>query len=651
MKKRILSLVLAFFLVAALLPPMRASAASVPQIGATKTISAGPYGYFFIKQDGTVYSSGYEQVPELKGAVSVCAPSWRSFGSAEMFQPFGAIMPDGSLKASYLAGDHGEELAYHTVQDHVISAVFGWHDFAVSEDQALYGLAEGPVDGVIAADSSNFMDAYIKSDQTLWGCAGYGYESEGWIKIMDDAAAVSVGVDHAGAIKLDGSLWLWGDNTAGQIGNGGAYDQSEFDEQEDFDTGEVYYNTFLKQTAPVKVMDDVAAVSCGYRCTAAIKKDGSLWMWGGNVGGLGNKSGNANPVTIYRGTSQGIAYDCYDPVQNVPAKVMDNVADVALDDYALILKKDSTLWYAEQDWNSGELTLKQVADGVALPVRTPSYRYPAADPAADSAAKSASEAAGGGDSSTVYTLADGLYYVLVEKDGSTTGAVVKGVKEKGAVVWKVIQTHEEPAAQEELDQLVAQEQSTPNLSLDFGKLASLSTAGEVAEYLQDRLDNLDGLTVNDPAKSELALFLENAMASLASAPVSGPGNRLTVSAGTVSELANQAQSAKTQLDELFARNGITLNKELEVLLRILWQDVDGTAPCQVTLDRDLCCLTNHPQGLFWASPSQPSVYFCSSILTRKKAAERPMRFPPADRPSQPSPASPVLRLALAPLKH
>lgn len=165
MKKRILSLALAFFLITALMPPMRASAASVPQIGATKTISAGPYGYLFIKQDGTVYS-GYgnmiSEVPELKGAVSVCEPSWRSFGSAGVFKRSGAIMPDGSLKASYLAGEHGEELSYHTVQDHVISAVFGWHDFAVSEDQALYGLDEGPVDGVIAADSSNFMDAYIR---------------------------------------------------------------------------------------------------------------------------------------------------------------------------------------------------------------------------------------------------------------------------------------------------------------------------------------------------------------------------------------------------------------------------------------------------------------------------------------------------------
>lgn len=108
MKKRILSLALAFFLVAALMPPMRASAAEVPQIGATKTISAGPYGYLLIKQDGTVYAhqkyfehgTAIVSTPELKGAVSVCVPTYRSFGSAPMEISIGAIMTDGSLKLS-----------------------------------------------------------------------------------------------------------------------------------------------------------------------------------------------------------------------------------------------------------------------------------------------------------------------------------------------------------------------------------------------------------------------------------------------------------------------------------------------------------------------------------------------------------------------
>lgn len=89
----------------------------------------------------------------------------------------------------------------------------------------------------------------------------------------------------------------------------------------------------------------------------------------------------------------------------------------------------------------------------------PSYRYPTVDPATDGAAKSAVMAAGGTDASTVYLLADNLYYVLVNQGGAIAGSVVRGVKKEGLLVWAVLQTHEEPAEQEELERLVAQVQS------------------------------------------------------------------------------------------------------------------------------------------------------------------------------------------------
>ena len=137
------------------------------------------------------------------------------------------------------------------------------------------------------------------------------------VKIMDDVAAVSCGTGHTGAIKTDGSLWMWGNNFSGQIGNG-------------------EYRT--EQKTPVKVMDDVASVSCCGNRTAAVKTNGELWMWG-------DASDNAFNLGLYEGNTPGESY------QTVPYKIMDHVDSVYFRDTnsaylkgnPYILKTDGTL--------------------------------------------------------------------------------------------------------------------------------------------------------------------------------------------------------------------------------------------------------------------------------------------------------------------
>jgi len=53
----------------------------------------------------------------------------------------------------------------------------------------------------------------------------------------------------------------WGRNNNGQLGD----------------------NTNINRHIPVHIMDDVASVSANFETSAAIKNDGSLWVWG-NLG-------------------------------------------------------------------------------------------------------------------------------------------------------------------------------------------------------------------------------------------------------------------------------------------------------------------------------------------------------------------------------
>jgi len=147
------------------------------------------------------------------------------------------------------------------------------------------------------------------------------------VKVLDDVVSVSCGGSHTAAVKKDGSLWMWGLNFQGQLGNGRqsnkVYEEPAF--------GAIPY-----QTIPVKVMDGVVAVSCGEDFTGAITADGTLWMWGSNENGqLGNGKMNTDYYII------GVA----SVLSDTPIKVLENVSAVSCgSDFTAAIKADRTLW-------------------------------------------------------------------------------------------------------------------------------------------------------------------------------------------------------------------------------------------------------------------------------------------------------------------
>ncbi len=184
------------------------------------------------------------------------------------------------------------------------------------------GLQKSPVkimDGVLSVSCSDYQTAAIKKDHSLWmwgfdtdgelGMGKSGFEVFSPTKVMDDVAAVSLGGTHTAVIKTDGSLWMFGSNQDGQIGNNRAGNGTKEDN---------FYGPYSIQTTPVKIMDDVVSVSCGFDFTVAIKSDKSLWYWGDK--------------------------------QYTPVKIMDNAASVSCGtSHYAVIKTDGSLWTC--GWN------------------------------------------------------------------------------------------------------------------------------------------------------------------------------------------------------------------------------------------------------------------------------------------------------------
>jgi len=254
-------------------------------------------------------------------------------------------------------------------------AAGGWHSFARKTDGTVWAwgydadgeLGDGAtadrrtpaqinaLTGVTALAGSQWLSLALKNDVSndgtvwAWGANWVGEVGDGTsgnqrrapvqvsnlTQVVGIAAGEHYSGSHALAVKADGTVWAWGSNDAGQLGNNQTADSS-------------LPVQVLHPADPTGHLTGVVAVAAGYGFSLALKGDGTVWGWGTNyLSELGDAS------TAERHT----------PVQ--VHKLAGVSAIAARGSHALaLIQSDGTVW-AWGDNGSGQL-----GDGTSGTVRT-----------------------------------------------------------------------------------------------------------------------------------------------------------------------------------------------------------------------------------------------------------------------------------------
>jgi len=250
-----------------------------------KQVACGYWNAAAIKTDGTLWSWGYNGQGELGDNTVVTKSS--------------PVQPTGG-------GTNWKQVAcgYHTAAIKTDGTLWSWgynsngqlgNNTVVSKSSPVTTVAGGTNWKQVACGYSH--TAAIKTDGTLWTWGYNGYGQLGDNTTVDKSSPVTTvaggtnwkqvsgGSFHTAAIKTDGTLWTWGSNGIGALGN----------------------NSTVDISSPVTTAGggtNWKQVSGGNYHTAAIKTDGTLWSWGYNSNGaLGNNTtvDKSSPVTTVAG--------------------------------------------------------------------------------------------------------------------------------------------------------------------------------------------------------------------------------------------------------------------------------------------------------------------------------------------------------------
>lgn len=260
-------------------------------------IDAGDSHAMALLADGTVRTWGYNQVGQLGDGSTTHRTTPVSLALSSVVAVSGggnfslAVTSDGNVwswggNGSGQLGD-GTTTARHSPG--VVPGVAGAVAVAAGSSVS-YALLS---DGTVRAWGLNYL-AY-----GAWGFLGNGSSiSQSATPVvvagLNDVIALEAGSLHGLALKADGTVWAWGHNGSGQLGDG--------------------TTTSRGTAAQIGGLPTVVRIAAGAGQSFAITADGSVWAWGRNLHGQVGNASQTNQLTPIQIAGPGMGWQLPAPL-------------------------------------------------------------------------------------------------------------------------------------------------------------------------------------------------------------------------------------------------------------------------------------------------------------------------------------------------
>jgi len=251
------------------------------------SLAAGESHMAAVKRDGTVWAWG--------------ANGFGQLGDGTRIDSAIPVQVNGPDDQGALTGITAVALGeYHTVALKMDGTVWEWGRSVRSRSPVNVKApgGGGALTGIVAIAAGRGHNVALKDDGTVWawganrqGQLGDGTTSDSAAPVpvkgpdgeplLSDVVAISAASGRSSpfsiALRQDGTVWAWGSNRYGQLGDGTRTDATR--------------PVQVKGAVGVGFLSGVAAIAAGESHAVAVKADGAVWAWGRNQSGqLGDGS-------------------------------------------------------------------------------------------------------------------------------------------------------------------------------------------------------------------------------------------------------------------------------------------------------------------------------------------------------------------------
>jgi alpha-tubulin suppressor-like RCC1 family protein len=213
-----------------------------------------------ISSSGLLFGWGRNDYGQLGDGTAVNRSSPIQIGTNYNLYVTSPIQVSSSYSWTQIAAGGGITVGTQSVSGYTLAYAWG--------NNATGGLGQNQIGGYVNSNPYN---------QIIWGSGSVSSP----VQISTSSwSSIAVGNSYSMAIRVDGTLWVWGDNSYGQLG-----------------TGDTTNRSLLTQLGT----SSWSMITAADYTAVAIRSDGTLWSWGSNSWGqLGTNSiaNSSSPVQI-----------------------------------------------------------------------------------------------------------------------------------------------------------------------------------------------------------------------------------------------------------------------------------------------------------------------------------------------------------------